>query len=65
MRRVFSLLLLGAQATPQDCNGCHSVDLARFETTVHADCDSPPPDGYPCSSLVDFTCCARKTARSH
>jgi cytochrome b subunit of formate dehydrogenase len=34
---LFSLLLLGAQASPQECNSCHTVDLARFDKSAHVD----------------------------
>ncbi|MBI4911297.1 MAG: cytochrome b/b6 domain-containing protein [Acidobacteria bacterium] len=32
---AFALLLLGAQIDPQECGNCHTVDLARFEKSVH------------------------------
>lgn len=62
---LFSCLVLAAGApTPQDCAGCHDVDLAAFEKTPHASmgctgCHSSitklPHDGKP--ARVDCSTC--------
>ena len=33
---LFSLMLSAGQPTPQDCAGCHEVDLSKRPTAVHA-----------------------------
>ena len=32
---TLSLLMMGAQPAAQECNNCHSVDVAQFEKTAH------------------------------
>ena len=33
---LFSIALAAAPPSPQDCSGCHEVDLVTFETSAHA-----------------------------
>lgn len=33
---TLSLLMMGAQPAPQECNNCHSVDVVQFDKSVHA-----------------------------